>query len=121
MPIRSRRRRSRLLLYLALLLVGIAWVSLSTDPIAEQLRDEITGARTQTIVESPVSVKAQSFAYYEFTVPPGAVNVGVTGEFSTAGRPDKTGDKGNDHNIESYVLTDSAFVVWRSGYDTGTR
>ena len=116
-----RRRRSRLLWYLILLLLGAGWVSLSNDPIAQQLRDEITGARTQTIVEAPISVKPQSFAYYEFTVPPGAVNVGVTGQFDSEGRPDKKNNNANDNNIETYVLTDSAFVVWRNGYATGSR
>jgi hypothetical protein len=110
-----------MLYYLALLLAGTAWISLSSDPIAEQLRDEITGTRTQMIVEASVSVKPQDFAYYEFTVPPGAVNVSVTGQFTSEGRPDKKSDKGTDNNIESYVLTDSAFVVWRNGYATGSR
>jgi len=121
LPTRARRRRIRLLYYLGLLLAGTAWISLSSDPIAEQLRDEITGARTQMIVEAPVSVKPQNFASYEFTVPPGAVNVGVTGQFTAEGRPDKKSDKASDNNIESYVLTDSAFVLWRNGYATGSR
>jgi ribosomal protein L40E len=119
------RRRSRVLWYLLPLLLGASWVALSNDPVAQELRDEITGARTQTIVETPISVKPQSFAYYEFTVPPGAVNVGVTGQFSAEGRPDKKSDKGSnnasDNNVETYVLTDSAFVVWRNGYATGSR
>jgi ribosomal protein L40E len=118
---RPRRRRSRVLWYLIPLLLGATWLSFSNDPIAQQLRDEITGARTQTIVEAPVSVKPQNFAYYEFTVPPGAVNVGVTGQFTTEGRPDKKGNNASDNNIETYVLTDSAFVVWRNGYTTGSR
>jgi hypothetical protein len=118
---RPRRRRSRVLWYLIPILLATIWVSLSNDPIAQPLRDDITGARTQTIVEAPVSVKHQSFSYYEFTVPPGAVNVGVTGQFNTEGRPDKKNDKSADDTIESYVLTDSAFVVWRNGYATGSR
>jgi hypothetical protein len=121
LPARTRRHRSRVLVYVILLLLAILWISLSNDPIAQPLRDEITGARTQTIVESPVSVKPQGFAFYEFTVPPGAVNVGVTGQFSAESRPDKKTGKGNDNSIEAYVLTDSAFVVWRNGYATGSR
>jgi hypothetical protein len=46
----------------------------------------------------------------------------VTGQFSAEGRSTKKNDKGNnDNSIEAYVLTDSAFVVWRNGYSTGTR
>jgi len=107
--------------YLILLVLATLWVSLGNDPVAPLLRDEITGARTQTIVETSLSVKPQSFSFYEFTVPPGAVNVRVTGQFSAEGRPDKKSDKGSDNNIEAYVLTDSAFVVWRNGYATGSR
>lgn len=118
---RPRRRRSTALWYLIPLLLGATWLSFSNDPVAQELRDEITGARTQAIVEEPVPVKPQSFAYYEFTVPPGAVNVGVTGQFSTEGRPDKKGNNASDNNIETLVLTDSAFVVWRNGYTTGSR
>ena len=129
MPSRPRRPTSRALWYLILFLLLALWISLSNDPVAQPLRDEITGARTQTIVEAQVSVKPQTFAYYEFTVPPGAVNVTVTGQFSTQRRPDKkpdknndkSNDKSNDDNIETYVLTDSAFVVWRNGYSTGAR
>lgn len=118
---RRRRRRSGALWYLIAFLLIAIWISLSTDPVAQPVRDEITGARTQTIVEAAISVKPQSFSYYEFTVPPGAVNVRVTGQFSTAGLPVKKNDKDIDNNIESYILTDSAFVVWRNGYSTGSR
>ena len=117
------RRRSRALWYLIVFSLAALWISLSNDPIAEPLRDQITGARTQTIVEAPVTVKAQDFAYYEFMVPPGAINVRVTGGFrSEAGGVRETkSNKGSDGNIEAYVLTDSAFVVWRNGYATGSR
>jgi hypothetical protein len=127
LPARPRRPRRRALWYVVLLLLVTVWISLSSDPVAQQVRDEITGARTQTIVEAAIPVKPQSFAYYEFSVPPGAVNVGVSGQFSAEGRSAKKNDKGNndksnnnDNSIEAYVLTDSAFVVWRNGYSTGT-
>jgi ribosomal protein L40E len=117
------RRGSRALWYLIVFSLAALWISLSNDPIAEPLRDQFTGARTQTIVEAPVTVKAQSFSYYEFMVPPGAVNVRLTGEFSSEARGvrETKSNKGSDGNIEAYVLTDSAFVVWRNGYATGSR
>jgi predicted nucleic acid-binding Zn ribbon protein len=120
-PLPLRRRRSGTLWYLIAFLVMAIWISLSNDPIAQPIRDEITGARTQTIVEAAISVKPQAFSYYEFTVPPGAINVRVTGQFSAEGLPVKKNSKEIDNDIESYILTDSAFVVWRNGYATGSR
>jgi RNA polymerase subunit RPABC4/transcription elongation factor Spt4 len=137
----GRRRRPLVSLFVLLLLgIGIAWVAISDNPFAHQLRDQITGARDQSIVETPFSITPQSFSYYEFSIPPGAVNVGVTGQFTTEGRPqkrnltknekqkgkDKDNDKDrqnendSDNSIETYVLTDAAFVVWRNGYSTGS-
>lgn len=96
-----------------LALIGVSsWAGVSDDPLAQELRDDVTGAETLAIVEAPFSVKAHNFAYYKFTVPPGAVSVTVTGQFSAAGDP--------DGNIEAYVVTDSAFVLWGNGYSTST-
>ena len=121
LPLHRKRRRSGALWYLVAFLLIALWISLSNDPIAHPLRDEITGARTQTILEAAVSVKPQSFSYYEFTVPPGAVNVRVTGQFTSETATAKKPDNRTDNDIESYILTDSAFVVWRNGYSTGSR
>jgi hypothetical protein len=62
-----------------------------------------------------VSVNPRSFSSHEFTVPPGALDVTVTGEFSAS--PEC---KGPRQWIEAYVLTNPAFAVWCTGYSTAT-
>jgi hypothetical protein len=102
-----------------LLLTGlVGWILYSDSPTAQELRDDITGARAQTIIETPFSVKPHTFSPYELTVPPGAVEVTVTGDFKAAASQGK--DKNPDNNIEVYVLTDTAFVAWRDGFSTGS-
>jgi hypothetical protein len=108
----NQRRRITIWLILLVLLGAGSWVLFGEDPYAQEVRDDVTGAETQTIVETPFSVKAHSFSYFKFTVPPGAVSVTVTGPFSAEGDP--------DNNIEAYILTDSAFVLWSKGYATST-
>lgn len=125
-----------------LLLAGLgAWIGLSDNPAAQELREDITGARTQTIVEASFPVKAHSFSYYEFTVPAGAVNVTVSGKFNAVGDAARNNEgkniaaknnaarhdtakadaaRNDEDNIEVYVLTASAFVVWRNGYATSS-
>jgi RNA polymerase subunit RPABC4/transcription elongation factor Spt4 len=136
-PVRPARARRKLrhrpsVWLLIILLLACAWIAIGNDPIAQQYRDDITGARTQTIVETPFSIKPLNFSYFEFTVPPGAVNVTVTGQFTTesltlkrngkASAKDGNKNQGveDDNNIETYLLTDAAFVVWRKGYSTGS-
>jgi len=126
--VKLAQRRSRppvLLLCLVLVLAGlVGWIAYSDNPAAQELRDDITGARTQTIIETPFSVKPHTFSSYEFTVPAGAVEVAVTGDFNAAGSPakdkGKDKDKNADNNIEVYVLTETAFVAWRDGFSTGS-
>lgn len=120
---RPRSRPPVVLIALVLVLVGlIAWIAFSENPTAQELRDDVTGARAQTIVETPFSVKPHSYSYYDFTVPSGAVDVTVAGDFNAAGSPGKgkDKDKDTDNNIEVYLLTDTAFVAWRDGFATGS-
>ena len=120
-PIRKKRKRPVATWVLLLFLIGIVWwIAVSGNPSAKELRDEIAGARTQVIVETPFSVKPRSFAYYKFAVPPGAVSVAVTGQFNTTVTGPINLAKGADSNIEGYVLTEAAFAVWQSGYSTST-
>ena len=108
-----------LLICLVLVLAGlVGWIAYSDNPTAQELRDDITGARAQTIIETPFTLKPHTFSYYELTVPPGAVDVTVNGDFKAAASQSK--DKNADNNIEVYVLTDTAFVAWREGFSTGS-
>jgi|SRR5579864_6741324 len=110
-----KSRRKRLIAVCAVLLVVGAmagWLATSDAGLAEQLRDDITGYREQNIADTPLTVNPRGYAYYKFTVPPGAVKVLVSGQFDAAGTP--------ENNIEASLLTDSALVLWRNGYSTGT-
>jgi RNA polymerase subunit RPABC4/transcription elongation factor Spt4 len=120
------RRRSGppvVLIGLVLVLAGLlAWIAFSDNPTAQELREDVTGARTRTIIETPFSVKPHSYSYYDFTVPPGAMDVTVTGDFTAVSSQEKSKDKDKftDNNVEVYLLTDTAFVAWRDGYSTGS-
>ena len=116
---RARYRPPIVLVILLLLLAALAaWIAYSDSATAQELREDLTGERAQTIVEAQVSVKANSFVYYQFSVPGGSVDVTVSGDFSVTANPGK--DKNPDNNIEAYILTDTAFIAWRDGYSTGT-
>lgn len=139
----QKRSRSSYGFWIVLLVLAglIGWIVFSDNPAAQEVREDVTGAHEQTIVETPFPVKAHSFSYYEFTVPPGAVNVTVSGEFGASGDAVKSSGakkdagkadasksnaaesntaKSGDDDIEAYVLTTSAFAIWRDGYTTGS-
>lgn len=120
-PARAGHRPPVVLVGLVLVLGGlVGWIAFSDNPAVQELREDVTGARAQTIIETPFILKPHAFSYYEFTVPPGAVDVKVTGDFKAAGVRSNNRDKDTDNNIEVYVLTDTAFVAWRDGYSTGS-
>lgn len=101
---------------IALLLAMVAWIATSDHPVAGQLRDLATNAHSETIVEATVPVPSHNFAYYKFTVPPGAYNVVVNGTFTAAGNA----GGGASNDVQVSILTDAAFVTWRSGFSSNT-
>jgi hypothetical protein len=129
-PLRAPRQRRIipfLLLFLILLGAGI-WAGTSDSAEAQRVQDLVHWSQTQTIVDATLLVNPHSFSAREFTVPPGALKVSITGEFNvTAGSP-RSGnansnekDKDRDPGIEAYVLTDTAFAVWSTGYSAPTQ
>jgi hypothetical protein len=128
-PLRVRRQRRIVLWLLVLVLLGaVMWAATSESPAAQQVQEFVRWSHAQTIVDAAVSVNPRSFSSCEFTVPPGALNVSVTGEFSAAAGSPRNGTsnrnesgKDRDPGIEAYVLTDTAFAVWSSGYSTQTQ
>ena len=108
-----RRPWSRITVWIlgVVLLLGFLWAASSNHPFAQQLR-EYAGSHTEAVGETVFSVKPRSFSSYKFTVPPGAANVVVSGQFSATG--------GSENDVEVYVLTDDAFVTLRSGYAAST-
>jgi hypothetical protein len=111
------------------------WAANSESPSAQQVQEFVRWSHAQTIVDSSASLNSRGFSFTKFTVPQGALNVSITGEFSaTAASPgdsngkkvEKAGNRGKDSDevrdpgIEVFVLTDAAFAVWSSGYATPT-
>jgi hypothetical protein len=58
------------------------------------------------------AVNASSYAWYMFTVPPGANTIAVNGHFAA------TGGGGND--IECYIFDENGFVNFKNGHPTQT-
>jgi hypothetical protein len=126
-PLRARRQGGIILWLLVLVLLGaVLWAATSESPAAQQVQEFVGWSHAQTIEDAEVSVNPRRFLSYEFTVPPGALKVSVTGEFSAAAGPPRNGNsneggKDRDTGIEAFVLTDAAFVVWSNGYSAQTQ
>jgi hypothetical protein len=126
--LRARRQRRILLWSFVLFLLGaVLWVATGESPAAREVQEFVHWSQAQTVVDASVSVNPRSFSAHEFTVPPGALDVTVTGEFSASPvSPPHGKGKGNesvndaDNGIEAYVLTNPAFAVWSTGYSTAT-
>jgi len=125
-PWPARRQHRSVLWLLALVVLGaVLWAATSKGPAAEQVQEFVRWSQTQSIVDSSVSVNPHGFSSWTLTVPPGALNVTVTGEFSAVAAGPHTGksnESGKDHDaeIEAYVMTDAAFAVWSTGYSAQT-
>jgi hypothetical protein len=105
------------------LLGALLWTATSKSPAALQVQEFVSWSHGQAIIDDSVSVKAGSFAAFTFTVPTGALDISITGEFSSVadtargnGHGSKQNGKNDDAGIEAYVLADNAFAVWSSGY-----
>ncbi len=96
----ARYPKPRIAIWFAVLVLLLVawWVSFAAIP------------HTETITETPFSVNSHSLSSYRFTVPPGATNVVVSGQFSATG--------GSANDVEVFVLTDDAFAAWQGGYST---
>ena len=126
--LRARGQGRIILWLLVLVLLGaVLWAATSERPAAEQVQEFVGWSHAQTIEDAAVSVNPRSFLSYQFTVPSGALNVSVTGEFSAVAGSPRNGNSSNesgkdrDTGIEAYVLTDAAFVVWSKGYSAETQ
>lgn len=125
-PRPKRRLRLVLGLALALFLVATLWAATSDSPYAQGVQDLVGWKHDQAVVQTPFSVSAHNFRYYKFSLPPGSTNVAIVGQFSASSDGNKSGgdrkadkdnaDKDPDSNIEVYVLSEPAFVVWQNGY-----
>jgi hypothetical protein len=137
-PRPRRKRRVVLWVVLAILAIGVFWVSIIAGPIAQEVRGLLGFKPDRIIVDAAFSVGPHTFRYYKFAVPEASANVAAVGQFKSAagnftvGSPSPAGDqnasdqnKETDTSIEAYVLTEPAFKVWQKGsatsslYDSG--
>lgn len=118
------RRKPRIFIWVLLgLFLGIVtWVAISDDPFAQGLQELVGWKHDQAIIDTPFTVSVHSFRYYKFSLPEGSVNVSIVGQFSTTADKKPAASKGadGDHDIEVYVLSEPAFVVWQNGYATSS-
>lgn len=124
--LRARRRRRILSWsFVPVLLGALLWVATSRSPAAQQVQEFVHWSQVQTIVDAQAAVNPGSFWSHEFTVPPGAMDVSVTGEFAASAVSPRRGTgkskqnaQDRDNGIEAYLLTNSAFVIWSGGYSS---
>ena len=129
MALLRARRRQRILLwsFVPVLLGALLWVATSQSPAAQEVQEFVHWSQAQTIVDAQAAVNPHGVWSHEFTVPPGALDVSVSGEFiASSGSSRHSNSRGTesgkdrDSGIDAYVLTNSAFVVWSGGYSTET-
>ena len=112
---RSAPARPRIAIWILACLVGLGiwWAASSDRAELQRLRETyVAPPHAETLSENAFSIHARGFVSNKFTIPSGASNVVVTGQFRVKGN---AGDE-----IEVYVLSDEAFVTWRNGYSTST-
>jgi hypothetical protein len=115
-PARRPKRAVLRWVLLALLIVFVAWVALSSNPFAAGIQELIGVKQDSVILDAPFTVAAHSFRFYKIPLPEGSVNVSVVGQFACD--DDKKNASGG--NIEVYILSESAFTIWQNGYATGS-
>jgi hypothetical protein len=120
------RRKGRIVRWvlLAMLVGGGLWVSISDNPVAQEVRELAGVKQDRVIVDATFSVGAHTFRYYKFSSPEGRVNTSVVGQFKSTAE-NATPGSGDDHSIEAYIIPEADFAAWRTGaatsslYDSG--
>ncbi len=124
-----RKRRIALRVLLAILVGGVLWVSISDNPVAQEVRELLGIKPDQTIIDSTFTVGAHTFRYYKFSLPEATVNASVVGQFKSTAEGSAAGsgkDAGtnpssdDDNGIEAYILTEEDFGAWRTGNTTNS-
>jgi hypothetical protein len=122
----GRKRHYVLWTIFVLLLAVFLWLATSSNPFAEGIQELAGNRHDQAVVDSPFSVSAKNFRYYKFNLPEASTNVAIVGDFTVL--PDAGGRKNDskrmatqpDSGIEVYVLSESSFAVWQTGYGTSS-
>ena len=123
-PPKRRKRHLWRWIFLALLLVGIVWVTISANPFAQGLRELGGDKPDQTILERTFALSPRGFRYYTFTLPERSGHVVLVGEFTAVLEGDKgaspDGPESAATGIELLVLSEAAFAIWQKGGSTGS-
>jgi hypothetical protein len=119
----TRRRGRRVIPWViaVVIVLGVSWAATSDNPLAQNVQEFAGWKHDQGIVDNPFSIAAHNFRYYKFALPQGSMHVSIVGEFSASGAPKPAGSKSvapSDDNLEVYVMSESAFVAWQTGYAT---
>jgi hypothetical protein len=123
----STRKRHYVLWTIFVLLVALfLWLATSRNPFAEGIQELAGNRHDQAVVDVPFSVSAKNFRYYKFTLPEASTNVAIVGDFTVLpddGRRKKDSKRQSpqpDNAIEVYVLSESSFAMWQTGYATNS-
>jgi hypothetical protein len=122
----GRRRHYVLWTIFGLLVALFLWLATSSNPFAEGIQELAGNKHDQAVVDAPFSVSANNFRYYKFNLPEASTDVAIVGDFTVL--PDPSGRKNDtkhaspqlDSGIEVYVLSESSFAVWQTGYGTSS-
>jgi hypothetical protein len=87
-----------------------SWLLATDNALPSQLKSFLTTAHAETITDGSIAIKPHGFASFKVSVPEGAIDVGVSGQFEANGRA--------DNDVQVLLLTESEFAVWQSGYGT---
>ena len=128
-PFEARQQHRLFPWLLVLVLLGaLLFVAISESAAVQSVQEFVRWSHTESIVDSALSGNPRSFSSCKFTVPSGAMGISIMGEFSVnpgsprqRGNPKASAKEDRDTGVEAYVLTDSAFAVWSSGYSTETQ
>lgn len=130
---RRRRKTGRTIFWLtfAVIIGATVWLATSDSGTAQDIQTMIGWKHDQIILDEEFTVGAHTFRYYKFSLPEGSVNVAAVGDFtSTADNSaskipaSKAKDKGKaddstpDNDIQLYILSEPAFIIWQNGYAT---
>ena len=68
----------------------------------------LSSPHSTNIVNGMITINAGSYNYYEFTLPQGATNVQLQGNFYAAG--------GSGNDIDVVVMNPTSFINWKNGH-----
>lgn len=95
-------------IYYAILIVGLTVVAFVFGFGLYAMTYSLSSSQSTNIVNGMITVSADSYNYYQFSLPQGATNVHLQGSFYAAG--------GSGNDIEVIVLDPTGFINWRNGH-----